>query len=309
MLIKKEKRNNKKIIIFSVTAIAVILLLSFISENFWNTLFRKTGLKPELYKSAELSVHFVDVGQGDCTVITTKDGKSAIIDSGDEIHSGSVIDYIRSLNIERFDYCIVTHPHSDHCAGMSRILGEIPAETAVMTEWEDENALKDEFYIKYTKAVNENCKHIVKAKAGDEFSLGEVKIKILAPVKKIAEVNSMSLVIKIIYNNYSFIVTGDCTDDEEKIIINKYKPDELRCNVLRAGHHGSETSTSDEWLDILKPEYCVISVGKNNQYNFPSTEMIERLYSRNISYYRTDISSTVVFDCDNNNVKIRSLKT
>lgn len=302
----KTKNSKSKFIFIAAAAIAVIAAISaLMPESVWNGIFIKTGLNPREYESAPMSVHFVDVGQGDCTVITTDDGETVLIDSGEEIKSDIVIKYLENLSVKKLDYCIVTHPHSDHYGGMLDVLKTYHADNVILPVMSEINTPDDEYYKAFIDYVKSECGSLLFAEAGDSTELTDVRIKYYAPVEQMADLNNMSLVAKILYGNASFLITGDCSEDEEKDILGKYTQTDLKSNVLKIGHHGSKTATGEEWLSVVRPDICVISAGKYNSYNLPSEEMLERLEERNIRYFRTDICGTLVFDCDERGITLR----
>lgn len=301
----KAKRKKDKRILIAAAAIAVVAAISaFLPESVWNALFVKAGLVPSAYRSAPMSVHFVDVGQGDCTVITTDDGETVLIDSGEEIKADAVIKYLGGLSVKKLDYCIVTHPHSDHCGGMKKILEKIPAENVIMPKIGDVGDI-DDICTDFLNFVDNNCPNVTYLEKDETVKLKETEFGILVPVSQNEDLNNMSLVVKASYKNASFLITGDCSFDEENDILKRCSPRDLKCSVLKAGHHGSSKATGEKWLDTLRPDICVFSVGKNNSYGHPSPETVEKLESRGIEYYRTDISGTLVFDCDENGITLK----
>lgn len=302
---KRTRKRNVKIIVAAAVVVIAAAISAFIPENIWNEIFIKTGLREPQYVSAPVSVHFIDVGQGDCALITTDRGENVLVDSGEEIKADIVIQYLKNLSVEKLDYCIVSHPHSDHYGGMLKILKEIPAENAVMPVLGAKNTPEDSYYSKFVSYINKNCKTVKYLKAGDSFSLEKVKFDVFAPAEQRTELNEMSLVIKASYGNASVMLAGDCSADEENDILRMYGAKSLKCNILKVGHHGGAEASSDGWLDTLKPDVCVVSAGKYNSYGLPSAETLERFEKRNIKYYRTDICGTVVFDCNDKEITLR----
>lgn len=300
----KRKTKGKKIFIAAVVIAAIAAISALIPESVWNTIFIKTGLRQPEYKSAPMSVHFVDVGQGDCTVITTEKGETVLIDSGEEIKSDTVINYLHSLSVDRIDYCIVTHPHSDHYGGMLNILKEFNADRVIMPRLSDINTPTDDYYSEFMSHIKSECSEVKILSSEYNIELQNVKLHILPPVTQREDLNDMSLIVKASYGNSSILITGDCSEDEEEDILEKYSSDELKSDVLKLGHHGSKNATGENWLKAVNPSVCVISAGKYNSYNLPSNETLERLENRNIEYYRTDICGTLVFNCDEKGITL-----
>lgn len=301
----KEKLKDKKIITAAVVLTAIAVVCAFIPQNVWNNIFVKVGLAPSEYVSSPLSAHFIDVGQGDCCVFTTDCGETILVDSGEEIKSETVIKYLKKLSVDKIDYCIVSHPHSDHYGAMLNIIKEYQTDNVYMPYICKENLPDDSYYNDFISYTKSNCKRLVIADTDDEITLSEVKIKFLAPITQTDDLNNMSLVFKISYKNASFLMVGDCSEYEETDILKKYSASDLEANVLKVGHHGSKTATSEDWLSAVNPDICVISAGKYNSYNFPSFETTEKLEKNNIKYFRTDICGNIVIDCDENGITVK----
>ncbi len=297
--------KNKKILIAAVVLAAIVAISALISESVWNSIFVKAGLAPKPYVSAPMTVHFVDVGQGDCTLITTDKGETILIDSGEEIKAQNVINYLKNLSVNELDYCIVTHPHSDHYGGMLKIINEVPAKRVIMPKLSGESTPTDSYYKSFVSYAKNNCKGLYFVSSYQKINLSEAELELYPPVSQDDELNEMSLVVKASYKDGSFLITGDCSESEEKELMRKYSADEFNANVLKAGHHGSKTSSSDEWLDAVKPDICVITAGKYNSYDLPHEDTIEKLEKRKIKILRTDICGNIVFDCDEETITMR----
>ncbi len=243
----------------------------------------------------ETSVTFLNVGQGDCEIIQLADGRVILIDCGESEQWKTVATYLDKENIETIDYCIATHPHSDHMGGMSYIIeryniGEFYMPNAVGTT---------RVYDAMLDALEDKDAAVLEASAGtvmiDEDS---VKAEFLAPVSdEYDDLNNYSAVLKLTYGDTSFIFSGDAEEKSEKEMIKKYSAS-LKSDVLKVGHHGSSTSSCDEYLDAVDPEYAVISCGKDNSYGHPHDETLEALSRRGIKTYRTDEDGTVVMKTD-----------
>ena len=301
----KAKKSKGKIIIAAVI-VAAALISALIPQSVWNGIFIKTGLKNPEFVSSPMTVHFVDVGQGDCAVITTDRGETVLIDSGEEIKAQSVIDYLEKISVKKIDYCIVTHPHSDHYGGMLKILRAVPAKRVVMPYLEKNIIPDDGYYDKLVSFAKSECKSISFVKSDCKINLKNAELQITVPITQRTDLNNMSLVVKAVCGKVSFLITGDCSAEEERELLKAHDAADFRCNILKAGHHGSSTASSDEWLNAASPDVCVISAGRYNSYNLPSTDFLETLEKRDIQYYRTDICGTLVFDCEENATTLRT---
>lgn len=241
-------------------------------------------------KSSKLTVSFIDVGQGDSIFIQAPSGKTMLIDAGTPEMGSKVVDYIKSQGINKIDIIIATHPHSDHIGGLPAVIknfeiGKIYAPKVTHTTKTYENFLN---------AVKDKGLKIIAAKAGMDLDLGEgITAKMLAPnSEEYNNLNNYSVVVKVTYKNNSFLFTGDAEEESEQEMLAKGY--DLKADVLKVGHHGSNTSTTPAFLKAVNPKYAVISVGKNNTYGHPHKEVMERLKSLNITVYRTDECGTVV---------------
>ena len=246
---------------------------------------------------ADLQIHFLDVGQGDCTIVLC-DGESMVIDGGPARASSFVYSYIRNtLELQHIDYVVSTHPHLDHVYGLSSVLNAAPVDLVLtpVLEWD-------------SKAFNSMVKYAEKQGAplsvpqeGDTLRLGGATVTILhcwPEAIDYGRTNDSSIVVRIDYGQTSFIITGDAEDWSEYMMIDAGI--NLSADVLRVSHHGSNTGSTMEFLKAVQPKYAVISVGKDNGYGHPHTEVLERLDKIGTKVLRTDELGTIVFQSDGN---------
>ena len=246
---------------------------------------------------ADLQIHFLDVGQGDCTIVLC-DGESMVIDGGPASASSFVYSYIRNtLELQHIDYVVSTHPHLDHVYGLSSVLNAAPVDLVLtpVLEWD-------------SKAFNSMVKYAEKQGAplsvpqeGDTLRLGGATVTILhcwPEAIDYGRTNDSSIVVRIDYGQTSFIITGDAEDWSEYMMIDAGI--NLSADVLRVSHHGSNTGSTMEFLKAVQPKYAVISVGKDNGYGHPHTEVLERLDKIGTKVLRTDELGTIVFQSDGN---------
>ncbi len=294
---EKKRSKSAKLPLWLVLVIAVIMLsLKLIPESVWNSAYEKTGVNETLSLTSDVSVHFVDVGQGDCTVIQSKDGV-ILIDSGEEDKAQTVINYLGKIGVEKLDYCIVTHPHSDHMGSMAQVLSVYQADKLIMPELTDINTPTTKIYENFLLSAEENATEVIPAEAGYTYSLGEIEMSVLGPCEQDEDLNNMSAVIKVEYGSTSFLITGDCSFSEEEDIMDNYY-NELSSDVLKVGHHGSSGATSVDWLEAVEPEYSVISVGADNSYGHPTKRVLEDIEDFGSKIYTTENEGTIIFDTD-----------
>lgn len=297
----KRKKLSKKLIYLIV--IVIVAIVTAFGRNY----DKITDGSADSSKNAPPSdgsfqVHFVDVGQGDCTLVVCN-GKTLLIDAGENGHETDVINYLRSMNVEKLDYIIATHQHSDHIGGLPEVLEEFGTDNIIMPRLTEEQTPTNSTYKAFVKAVAASDAKVISAKPGSVYSLGDASFEILGPITDDCEdINSMSAVTKITYGETSFIVTGDAEKDEEIEIVENGA--DLDCDVLRVGHHGSKTSSCKDFLDAVTPEICVISCGENNDYGHPHDDVVNRLEKYTDEIYRTDICGSLVFTSDGTNIDI-----
>lgn len=248
--------------------------------------------------SEDLKVHFLDVGQGDSIFIELPTNETILIDASIKDASNKIINYLREENVSKIDYVFATHPHSDHIGGMSAVIkafdiGQIYMPKAVTTTKTYENLLL---------TIKDKNLKIKTAKAGNTIiDTDDLKLVVLAPNQDSYEsLNNYSIVLKLTYKEKSFLFMGDAETLSEKEITG-----DVQADVLKVGHHGSRTSTSQAFLNKVNPSYAVISVGLNNDYKHPHQEVIDRLEKKNIKIYRTDQNGDIMFTTDGYNIDVK----
>ncbi len=242
------------------------------------------------FSSDELAVCFMDANQADCTILILPEGKSVLVDAGNKGEEDEIISFAEKLGIEKFDIAVCTHPHSDHIGGMARILKEVGAEKLYMTDAYSDSYIFEELLD--TIEMEQIDTEIVSAPYIIEED--RCRIKVLSPERKdYEELNLYSIVLKVEYENTSFLLMGDAEKQNEKDMIKKYGS-YLESDVLKVGHHGSNSSSSKEFLEAVKPSLAVISVGEDNSYSHPSPRVLERLDEIGAEIKRTDIDETII---------------
>lgn len=242
-----------------------------------------------------MAVHFIDVGQGDCTLFETPDG-CVLVDCGESEYGEEVVAYLTSLGIDELEYFIITHPDSDHMGCAAYILRNIKVNTFVMNGQEKTTVF-------FEKALDEldrqNINSIIVA-PGERLEVGALCLDILGPQRldfSEAEWNNASIIIHAKYGERSFLLTGDAEEEGEEDLLAKYK-DVIKCDVFSAGHHGSKTSNSPELLHAADPDYVVISCGEGNSYGHPHQQALDVFASVGAIIHRTDKEGTIIFTTD-----------
>lgn len=248
----------------------------------------------------QLKVHFIDVGQGD-SILIQQGNNSMLIDAGNNGDSETVKNYIANQGITKLDYVIGTHPHEDHIGSLDYVINSFEIGKIYMPKvTSTTKTFKD-----VVSAIQNKGMQITTPVPGDSFKLGEADCKILAPNSSSYEdLNNYSIVIKVTFGNNSFMFTGDAEAISETEMINKGF--DVKADVLKVAHHGSGSSTSDEFLKKVSPKYAVVSVGKDNDYGHPHKETMDRLKNSGITVYRADECGTIICTSDGNNISFNS---
>lgn len=244
-----------------------------------------------------LKVHYIDVGQGDSELIQTPDNKTILIDAGTNASTTSLVNYLKSQKVSKIDYLVLTHPHEDHIGGADVVIKDfdivniyMPKTTATTNTFEDVvNAIK----AKGLKASQ--------PAPGTSFTLGAASFTILGPINPDPDdLNTYSIVLKLTYGRNSFLFTGDAQTSNEKDMIDAGY--DISAEVLKVGHHGSNTSTSQDFLDAVNPKNAVISCAIGNDYGHPHQDTMDKLAAKNIPVYRTDECGTIVATSDGSRI-------
>lgn len=246
-------------------------------------------------RTGELIIHFLDVGQADSILLELPNNEIMLIDAGNNSDGRKVVSYLRDKGIDTIDYLIGTHPHADHIGGLDDVIdnfeiGRIYLPQVIHTSKTFEDVLL---------AVQRKGKKITPARAGVNIvDEPDLQIYFISPVRDdYNNLNHYSAVVKVDFLNKSFLFTGDAEIPNEEEMIEKYGS-RLKSHVLKVGHHGSNTSTSEEFIEKVVPDYAVISVGKDNSYGHPSALVIQRLQNHGVKIYRTDLQGTIIARSD-----------
>lgn len=246
--------------------------------------------------SAEFEVHFLDVGQGDCAIVCCDD-QVMLIDGGNAGDSSLIYAYLKNnLGVETINYMIATHPHEDHVGGIAGAFNACNVERlfSPVSDYESEPF---QAMIKYSEKQDVQ---IEDPPVGTSFFLGSSRVKVLAPLRRdYDDINDWSIVLKVSYGNTSILFTGDAGIAVEYDLLSSGC--DLAADVLKVGHHGSSSATSQAFFDAVNPQYAIISVGKENSYGHPHEETLRIL--QGITVYRTDESGHIICRSDGNELQ------
>ena len=239
-----------------------------------------------------LEVHFLDVGQGDATLIRC--GEAAmLIDAGNNSWGDDVRDYLEYQGIGDLDYVIGTHPDADHIGGLDVVMEAFDCGTVIMPDYEKDT----QTYTDVTDVMEEKGYELTLPQVGTVYELGEAAFTIVAPNGEYGDnANDYSVGILLEHGENRFLLTGDAEEDSEADMLDNGI--DLSADVLKAAHHGSRTANTEAFLERVNPEYVVISCGEGNSYGHPHAEVLNRLREMGIKVFRTDEEGTVVATSD-----------
>lgn len=253
----------------------------------------------------ELIVHYIDVGQADATLFEySSDGIDyrILIDAGNWNRT-DVLDYLDKNNITHLDILIGTHPHADHIGQIDQILMTLD----VGEVWMSGEMVASDTFSRVLDALESTGVSYHEPRAGDNYDIGPLILEIVNPEKRTGDVHKSSISLRAVYGDVTFMFTGDAEHETENEIINNNL--EVESTFLQLGHHGSNTSTSSEFLKAINPEVAIYSAGSGNSYGHPHQEVIDRVLSNDIALYGTDIHGTIIVRTNGTNYDITSERT
>lgn len=264
----------------------------------WEDLYDRLGIHSstpdaDLIASGDTSVSFLDVGQGDAVLIC-QDGEFCLIDAGTSESQEQLLRSLDGAGVETLKYVVMTHPHADHIGGMEAVLETFPTDTLILPDLdglEEQSAMLE----RTLQAADDFSIEQVQACTGNVYALGNGQLEVLlAPTPEEAgdNQNNLSLCLRFTAGSFCFVDTGDAEADVEEELVQRYWYG-LDADLFKAGHHGSNTSNTEDFLSILSPEIVVASCGLDNDYGHPHAEVMDRVESIGAAFYRTDLDGTV----------------
>lgn len=283
----KFRQNRKKVLKFLIVFVLLVFILNIIPKK--------------------LKIHFVDVGQGDCTFITTPQNKTILIDGGGsmseeyDVGKSTLLPYILDRGYTKLDYVFISHFDQDHVGGILTILEELRVGQVYISKQEQDS----ENYQKFLKIVEDKKIKVKVLKQGDCLKIEKnLYFDILWPIEEQIQenvLNNNAMVMKLRYGKFSMLFTGDIEAIAEEKILDFYKEKGesiLKSDVLKVAHHGSKTSTTQSFFEKVNPKICLIGVGKNNMFGHPTAEVLERINGTKI--YRTDENGEIILEVECN---------
>lgn len=266
--------------------LSVILILSLLLSA-CSLFSAKTDFK---LADGEAAFHFIDVGQGDCTLLHTNDAV-ILIDTGTYDSSRDTVSYLKKLGIKRIDCLVLTHPHEDHMGGASNILADFDIGTVFVNK----NTSDSFFYERFIDEVTRQDITLEFPNLDCVYEYGALRVKFLSPKKDYADENHNSIVTLVTFGETEVLFMGDAETIVESDLLDEYN---LKADILKVGHHGSRYASHYEFLNNVLPGICVISCGKDNSYGHPHKEAVDRIEKIGSTILRTDKEGTVCLKTD-----------
>lgn len=301
-----NKKSQKNTIIGSIITVIILIILTITGND--SQIFKSTtsatndNVSSEVLDNLEnvsiqtgndcittipqdnnLRVYCLDVGQGD-SILITNNNKTMLIDASTNEMGSRVVKYLNDLGIKKIDYLVGTHPHEDHIGGLDNVIKNFDIGTIYMPNV----VATTKTYEEVIDAISAKKLKVTSPKTGDKFTVGNVECEVMSIRNDKDDYNNCSIVIKMDFNNVSYLFTGDA---EESVESSRKWP---HIDVLKVGHHGSNTSSSKKFLEQIKPEVALISVGQGNTYGHPTQATLKRLSNIGAKIYRTDENGTIL---------------
>lgn len=282
--------DKKKKIISSIIGIIVVLLAGYFGIDLTQD--------SKVPKDSELMISYMDVGQGDAAYIKVN-GNDILIDAGPRSNSKELLEQLKAKNIDDFELVIATHPHEDHIGGMVDVFKEYE----VKAFYSPKITHTTKTYENLVKAVKDEGLKTKELKGGMVIDLGEgAKFEVFTPQKsEYEELNDYSPIMKLSFGDTSYLFTGDAEKLAEEEALVKYK-NSLDSDVIKFGHHGSSSSSSNAFIEAVSPKYGIISCAKDNKYGHPHRETLDIIKKYNIKAFRTDTDGEIILTSDGKSI-------
>lgn len=286
----------------SLLVIAILIIGALLYRYFGDDLGIGVERQTEVVDGT-IELYVIDVGQADAILIKAEEG-NILFDSGDLDTKYELIDYLEKVGVSEIEYAIFTHPHADHIGGADVVLESFDVHNVIMPVVNEKDVPTTKVYERLIEAIEaDETINVIAAVPDAEYSVGEVKMKILAPNSDdYSDLNNYSVVVRVDFGSTSFMLTGDAEDVSEEEMLVRYPASELKCTFYKAAHHGASESNTARFLNAVKPEIIAVSCGEGNSYGHPHAEAMARFEDTGATIYRTDLLGTLKFTSDGTTV-------
>ena len=308
-----SKKTRKKIIAAVSAAVLIFCLVIELGQLVpslgipgWDELFANADLSgAPVTPEGELQVYFIDVGNAD-SILIRQGEVNALIDAGERGDGDDVFAYLNRQGVKKLDLVIATHPHADHIGGMADVIGGITIDKFVMSFMPEDETPTTATYLNMLTALDEKNVTVEEAKLGTEYALGTARLTVLGPLSESDEANNVSVVTRLTFGERSFLFMGDAETDVEQELLTSGRL--LSADVIKVGHHGSNTSSSQAFLSKVDPDFAIVPCGKGNSYGHPHDEVLTRLDKMDVEVYRADVHGHIAIATDGKNLTISTQK-
>ena len=302
-----RRKKGKQKLIGSIIGIIVLILAGIFGlnnesinefleiENNINNNVTKEITTNSMTVDGNLNIYFIDVGQADSILITNNDA-FMLIDAGNNEDGEDVVNFIKDKGITKLDYVIGTHPHEDHIGGLDDVINsDIEISNIYMPQIETTTKTFEDVI----DAIQNKGLSITSPKEGDTFNVGNASLEVMTDsILDEDNLNLSSITLLMQYGNNKFLFMGDAEEENEET------KDWPKVDLLKVGHHGSNTSSSDKFLNETKPTYSIIMAGEGNSYGLPTEETLNKLQNIGSTIYRTDLNGTIEVISDGENIEV-----
>lgn len=298
----KKRTAKKRIPAWLYVLLVVILAVVSIWQARQNEADQVEENRQVLPVDGTLTVRFLDVGQGDSALIVCN-GQTMLIDGGSVSEGQFLVSRLSRLGVSELDYVVNTHPDEDHCGGLAGVLAKYPAQHVYSSVTEHTTKV----FSNVVKYAEEQGQQIEVPQTGDSWYVGDASVTCIGPVGTYSDSNNGSLVLRVDFGETSFLFTGDMEQKAEADLLDSGA--DVRADVLKVGHHGSPTSSSQAFLGAVAPSIAVISVGEDNDYGHPNADVLSRLEALGAELYRTDTQGEIIVRSDGQTLTVTTDKT
>lgn len=294
-----KRRRKKNSPILTLLVIIVSAICCYLATD--REIEDSYSLKNKNIVTSNLKVYYFDVGQAD-SILISNNNHNMLIDAGNNEDGPKLVKYIKEeLNISKFDYVVGTHPHEDHIGGLDDIINNFEVDNVLLPEV----VTTTKTFEDVLDAISNSNLDITIPEIDSTFKLGEADLSVIYSGTNSNNLNNSSIVLKMIFGDYSYLFTGDAEKEVEEIILNK----DIDIDVLKVAHHGSSTSSSEQFLQKVTPSYAFISVAKDNSYNHPSEDTVNRIKKYTNNIYMTKDYGTILLTSNGKSITIDYFNT